>query len=483
MPEFPEAVRAAVRQHTDAILALPNVIGVGAAHKVVGGQTTDEPGLVAYVVRKLPADSFDPDERIPDVVETSEGTTRTDVVEIGQPRLIDVDNASYRPLRGGCQIQTSGGTGTAGAVIYDARWPKRPVLLTNNHVLTDTKTPFALPDDRRVWQPAGGPTIGESKRIVPMLPAPLGEFGHNFEATVDAGIVGLLPNVDVQFDVIELGRHPYVVLPVHAGLEVAHRGFRTQHRTGRVEATDLTIITQSGAGPRCRIGGHGCVFSIRAPANRVSAMPGDSGSLVVDADGQAARGLVFSSSNEWKGGLTFACDLAEVMRQLELESACTGGQNWLIYRAVITRVAHGTLSGDMKTMTDELIDKTNRFRHRYLCDEPDGRLSGALGGLLRRLSPDLVEGIEQDEDLAGLLDRAIGDWLVLPTVYEMLEYRLPDSFADSAIATLRRLCEVQDGVEDLGWLEAALQHCVGRTMRELLETEARGLPDLGSRAG
>lgn len=48
---------------------------------------------------------------------------------------------------------------------------------------------------------------------------------------------------------------------------------------------------------------------------------------------------------------------------------------------------------------------------------------GALGALLE-MEPGrtIAEALLADEDFSGLLNRAIGDWLVLPTVFEMLEY-------------------------------------------------------------
>src|SRR6186997_1021727 len=119
MTEFPTRVRLAARVHTDAILRLPNVVGVGVARRRVRGVPTDEPVVVTYVTRKLPREALRLDERVPHLLEVDGEEVRTDVVEVGEPRFVDVDDAKYRPLRGGCQIGTAGGTGTAGAVMYD----------------------------------------------------------------------------------------------------------------------------------------------------------------------------------------------------------------------------------------------------------------------------------------------------------------------------------------------------------------------------
>ena len=119
------------------------------------------------------------------------------------------------------------------------------------------------------------------------------------------------PSVAAQFDVVEIaGRHPFVVLPPFEGLDVVRRGFRTQLRTGTVEAVDVTVIVKARNGDRHRVGPIGVRDSLSGTSR--SAPWGDSGSLVVDAAGGAARGLVFASS-ETSGGITWACDLRTVM--------------------------------------------------------------------------------------------------------------------------------------------------------------------------
>jgi hypothetical protein len=479
MAEISRVVRAAVRQQTDALLSYPNVIGVGVARKKRQGRTGDEYAVVAYVSRKLPAEVLEPHQRIPRQFEIDDEAVLSDVVEIAEPRLLAVDTSQYRPLQGGSQIQTAGGVGTLGAILYD-KLDYKPVLLTNNHVLTPTGSPTVLPSDTRVWQPAGGPVVGNSKRIVPMFSPPLNEYGYNFAARVDAGIVVPLSSVAVDFSVVELGRHPYVVLPPHEGLEVVHRGFRTQLRSGTVEAVDVTIVAKGSTGVRHRIGGPDSGFTIRAPELLIGAWPGDSGSLVVDAARGSACGLVFGGDFQ-SGGLTYACELGAVMAELQLETVCTGQMNAFIHRAVRRRLADawaasegraGTAGEHTNALVKEMVDKVDRFRHRYLPDEKNGRVSGAMGTLLHRLAADLAEALYQDEDFAGLLDRAFGDWLVLPTVYDMLEYRIPDHLGPSATEAFRRLSEGRDLPEDVGWLGAALSRSAGRTMRELLESGA-----------
>ena len=207
-------------------------------------------------------------------------------------------------------------------------------------------------------------------------------------------------------------------------------GFELNFAAGR---SKLTIIIKADNGDRLRIGGPGNVFSIRAPERFIGAWPGDSGSLVVDVTHGASYGLVFAGDGQ-SGGLTFACELGAVMAELELETACAGEANALIGGAVLRRMTVAWAAAEVKpsgiaahtnALVQELVEKTERFRHRYFSEGPNDR-ADALGSFLRGNAPDLAEALHQDEEFAGLMDRAFGDWLVLPTIYDMLEYRIPD---------------------------------------------------------
>jgi hypothetical protein len=454
------------------ILSLPNVVGVGVARRRVGGVVTDEPVVMAYVSRKLPPEALRLDQRVPRLLDVDGDEVRTDVVEVGEPHYVAVDTASYRPVRGGCQIGAADGAGTAGAVMYDRR-DQQIVLLTNNHVLTTTGNPTFLPANTTVTQPFGGARIGQSKRIVPMVMAPLGPANYRYFATVDAGIVSVDSNIAVEFDVVEIpGKHPFVVLPPFEGLEVVRRGYRTQLRTGTVEAIDQTIIVKASNGDRHRIGPS--VFSIRSPERLISAMKGDSGSLVVDAEGGAARGLVFAS-DEQSGGVTWACDLGTIMNVLELDTPCTGSINALIRRSVFRRLADryalaqevDAAGGARNPFVGELITKVDRFRDHHLPTRRDGSTGAEIGSALARLGPDLAATIACDEDAAGLFDLAFGEWLIQPTVFDMLEYRFPETVGVQAAAAFRRV-RVRRQSPDLDLLERIFSTAAGRSMREIL---------------
>src|SRR5206468_8046282 len=158
MAEISRAVRAAARQHTNALLSYPNVVGVGVARKVRKGRRGDEYAVVAYVSRKVPLDLLEPHQRIPHQLEIEGEAVSSDVVEIAEPRLLAVDTKQYRPLQGGSQIQTASGTGTLGAILYD-RLDHQPVLLPNNHLLTTQASTMLHPPSTYARQPSVCPFL------------------------------------------------------------------------------------------------------------------------------------------------------------------------------------------------------------------------------------------------------------------------------------------------------------------------------------
>jgi hypothetical protein len=470
MQELPDSIRparAAAREYADTLLRFPNVIGSGVGYRTVGGRETEEWSLVVFVTRKLPKTALRSDEIVPHELKTLEGNVLTDVIEVAEPRLL-VDTAQYRPLVGGCQIGSVAGGGTLGGNLFDAT-DSQPVLLTCNHCLTLAGQRTFIPADDRVFQPATTPPIiGRTKRIVPMFLAPLGAT-WTFDARVDAGIVSPNAGISVSFNIIELGRHPFVILPAFPGLEVTKRGATTERTPGTVKHIDVAIITADTNGQRLRIGGIDSVFTI----NRVGgnfAMPGDSGALVIDGDLGAARGMVFAGDT-FSGGFTYACDLDAIFSMLELQTACTGGLHGLVRRALFRRrleawsISEATGGGLVREMTR----KVDRFRDLYLPANMDGGRAEVLGSSLQLLAADLAEAVYEDEDFAGLVDEAIGDWLILPTIYDMLEYRLPADFGQRVLKAFDRLKERHPKANSLApFMQPILAGCGGIQMRELL---------------
>lgn len=126
-------------------LSRPNIVGLSAGFKTVGGAKTDEPAIIVHVERKLPLDALGPDD-LPVPPEVSldrmthdgEATTvsaPTDVIEVGVVRLQALDQR-IRPIPGAYQITAAGidGTGTLGV---NLDWAGKYRLLTNNHVISE----------------------------------------------------------------------------------------------------------------------------------------------------------------------------------------------------------------------------------------------------------------------------------------------------------------------------------------------------------
>lgn len=467
-PEALVQVRRAAAEFGEQVLRYPNVIGYGVGQKTTRGRKTGVPSLVVYVQRKLPASALRADETLPREVVSHHGTLLIDVIEQPLPQL-GVDNSEYRPLRGGCRISpASGGSGTLGAVMYDGD-DATVVLLTCNHVLTAAGQRMTLPANTAVAQPDISDTIGNAKRIVPWFPTPLGDHGAAMQARVDAGIVSVDIGINALFRVIDLGKHPHIPLPPYEGLEVSKRGFTTELTTGTVEQVDVTVVLTDFDGKRVRIGGPGSGFSVRAREDENFFLRGDSGSLAVDVDGGAARGLLFGGDMT-PGGLSFGCQLSAIMEELNLETPCTGSMN-AAFMASLRRRRMFAAVGNAELKEGKHMAK---FRLRYLKAAADGSVGSALEHVFQSLAHEFSEALAIDDDFAGLLDLALGDLLVQPTVYDMLEYRLPEGFGDRLGRAFDRLGELNPDATGYEWVKQAFGTCEGNRMRDVLAGAAPG---------
>jgi hypothetical protein len=455
-----------------SFLAYPNVFGSGVGRRTARGDRTDELAIVVFVDRKLPLSALRPEEVLPRSIDGAGGEVRVDVVERERPRFT-VDQAKYRPLLGGCEIR-GGGRGTLGGVLYDAT-DTGLVLLTCNHVLTLPGQRDAIPAAAAVQQPdniaMGVDVVGRTKRIVPMVRPPLippgadtTYLGGRWFAPVDAGIVELDPRLTAHFEVIDLGKHPYVPFPPSIDLPVKKRGRTTELTAGTIQEVGIDVLVTDDDGQRMWIGFPDHVFTVKGDAGAFSER-GDSGSLVIDADGAGTRGMVFAAG----GGVSYACNMGSVMAALQLETPCTGALNAAFWRALQRRWMLQVGLRDSPFVSGG-AGKIAKFRALHLKGAGAGTLGAGLEQLFQELAPELASAIAFDEDFAGLLDLAIGDWLVQPTVFDMLEYRLPDDFAERLGKAFDRLPDSRSGTGQAGAIVGAFRACAGRSMREALQT-------------
>ncbi|MGW6574041.1 hypothetical protein ACWGAN_17915 [Streptomyces sp. NPDC054945] len=466
-PEFPRAALAAARQYSEDLWRLPNVIGFGVGYKSVNGRPTNTIGVVVHVERKQPPASLSAMERIPKELTAYGEKVPTDVVEIEVPVLCQggpYDFAKYRPVRGGCMIESAApAMGTAGGVFFDNA-NKAPVMLTNNHVLTGGAINVpADPSVTQPWKVWGYDQIGNTLRVVPWNLAPLGA-SYTFECTVDAGIHNLLPGIDHQISIIGIdGKQPFYALPPTLGMRLQRRGITTHLRTETVEMIGVEgVFKLPSSTKRVRIGVGGTLFTLRADPGQLSSVGGDSGSLAVDAG--AGRGLVCGGTGSL-GGLTWACDLPTVIGALAIITACGAGKQTMVSNALLT--VRGQAD---RAAVEEHTLKFDRFRARYLSPRGEGFLSGALGALLDdEFGKAIASAVLTDDEFAGLLNRAIGPWLVQPTAFDMLEFRLPDRFLPDLRAAFARLDQIDPDIVELRWLEDVFANSEGLSMREVLD--------------
>ncbi len=120
--------------HKEALMAKPNVIGVGTGYKVSDGERTEELCLVTLVRQKVPPSALQADAMVPKSIEG----VRTDVIEIGDVRALQTRTSRWRPAPAGVSLGHYRITaGTFGCLVRD-RASGAPLMLSNNHVLANS---------------------------------------------------------------------------------------------------------------------------------------------------------------------------------------------------------------------------------------------------------------------------------------------------------------------------------------------------------
>ena len=79
-----ERVKEIKAKYEQELLSKPNVVGLGVGYREVGGQMTDQVGLIVMVRRKVPRAQLAPQEVIPAQIEG----IPTDVREVGEVRAL-----------------------------------------------------------------------------------------------------------------------------------------------------------------------------------------------------------------------------------------------------------------------------------------------------------------------------------------------------------------------------------------------------------
>ena len=304
--------------HKEAILAKPNVVGVGTGYKVTKGQRTDELCVVTLVRQKIPKAGLTPEALMPQAVDG----VSIDVIEVGDLRALQTHRDRWRPAPGGVSVGHYQVTaGTFGSIVRD-RATGAPLILSNNHVLANTNN--AQPGDP-ILQPGaadGGQveadTIAHLERFCPIdfgtsppacsvatglaslanLLARLLGSNHRLQAMrtdqqatnlVDAAVARPLDTNDVLDEILEIGDVDGTT-PAMLGMSVRKSGRTTGFSTGEITVLDATVTISYGPDGSAR-------FENQIITDAMS-QGGDSGSLLVAAGAQRAVGLLFAGSEQ-----------------------------------------------------------------------------------------------------------------------------------------------------------------------------------------
>jgi hypothetical protein len=328
--------------HKEALLAKPNVVGLGTGCKVSGGQTTDELCIVVMVRRKLPSISLPPDAWIPPVVDG----VPTDVIRVGDLWALQGRSERWRPAPGGVSIGHYQVTaGTFGCVVRDRATGAR-LMLSNNHVLANSNE-AEIGDPILQPGPADGgrvldDTIAHLERFcaiefgtsAPACPVALGVANaanalaglvgskHRLQAlriqptaanVVDAAVARPVDDGDVLGEILGIGAVEGT-RPASLLMSVRKSGSTTELSTGAVVVLNATVLVNYAPGRMTR-------FDEQIVTSSMS-QGGDSGSLLVTSDSLHAVGLLFAGSDQ----VTIYNPIQQVLDSLEVNmgAAVTG---------------------------------------------------------------------------------------------------------------------------------------------------------------
>lgn len=313
-----EEIRMVREEHEASMMAKKNVVGLGIGYKETKGVKTDRLALVVMVSKKVAAGELREGDLIPAEIEG----VITDVIEVGEIVALQARTDRWRPTPGGVSIGHYKITaGTLGALVRDSE-TNEILILSNNHVMANSNG--ATPGDP-ILQP--GPhdrgtvaedTIASLVRFVPIQfesePSPSScQFSNaaagvaNFFARVvgskhrllavviqqanqvDGALARPVSSDMVADEILELGTVTGE-REAELGMEVKKSGRTTGLTTGTVQLLDASV--QVGYG-----GEKIALFTNQILTTNMS-QGGDSGSLLVEAEGNGAVGLLFAGSDQ-----------------------------------------------------------------------------------------------------------------------------------------------------------------------------------------
>lgn len=313
----PKDVTRIKEENKTAIMAKPNVVGVGVGYKVSGGVKTSELSVVALVREKLPRAALEPKEIVPREVDG----VSIDVVEVGDLKAQQAPTDRWRPAPGGVSIGHIQVTAGTLSCAVRAQSGVR-LVLSNNHVLANSND-ASLGD--AILQPGaadGGSEPGDAfallERFCPIefseepgscsIARAVASVGnalaqlvgskHRLEAVranpqavnlVDAAVARPLDDRSLRDDILGIGTVTGTT-SAQLGMRVRKSGRTTGLTTGEISVLQTTVSV--GYGP-----GRTAQFEDQIVTTPMSS-PGDSGSLLVSGDSLLAVGLLFAGSDQ-----------------------------------------------------------------------------------------------------------------------------------------------------------------------------------------
>jgi len=95
-----KTVEASRMKHTKELMCKPNVVGVAMGYKVKGGKRTKHLSVVVFVEKKLGKLELNEGDIIPEYVDE----VKTDVIETGKFKALQLRTDKWRPAPGGVSI-------------------------------------------------------------------------------------------------------------------------------------------------------------------------------------------------------------------------------------------------------------------------------------------------------------------------------------------------------------------------------------------
>lgn len=263
------------------LLAIPGVHGVAVGLREVDGRLTEEIVISVSVLQKKPLGELPPEEVIPSEIDG----VPTDVIEhsLMEPQA---DDAKYRPIKGGAQIQLRRGpflpflTGTMGCIVSIDKTDVA-ALLTNHHVVADAH-------DDLVAQPS------RESNCCACCPAIIGTRGLKIlSEDLDGAICVIDSAVQWNPSIIDIGGVTGTASAV-LNETVRKRGRTTGTTSGTVTAIDYSGTRSDGWEFKRQV-------RIKPPSNREPfSRGGDSGSAVVNQKRQVVA-LLWGGTTDYAG--------------------------------------------------------------------------------------------------------------------------------------------------------------------------------------